>query len=178
MRTAKEVRQELFQKRDWKNDRKPPLVSDGLLSAKQFSFAPICPDDRIGDSGNSLLAQSEKGPARQLFVKHTRLHAAANAYIYAKLAQAFFFFLSQDNRQLFATDFPVDSVYFTHAQTCPTFERIQEQAMNWQEYFRLRVLHDICRFVKHIGQRTRKEKARRAVSWGRGWSGGCGQRVA
>ena len=76
------------------NDRKPPLVSDGLLSAKQFSFAPICPDDRIGDSGNSLLAQSEKGPARQLFVKHTRLHPAANAYIYAKLAQAFFFFLS------------------------------------------------------------------------------------
>ena len=37
---------------------------------------------------------------------------------------------------------------------------------------------DGCRFVKHIGQRTRKEKARRAVSWGRGWSGGCGQRVA
>ena len=35
-----------------------------------------------------------------------------------------------------------------------------------------------CRFVKHIGQRTRMEKASQGASWESCWSGGYGQRAA
>ena len=60
------------------NALKPKLDTEDVLETADFIFSPIRPFDRVGDSGNLLLAKRKVNRREQYLVKHACLcHGAA-----------------------------------------------------------------------------------------------------
>ena len=148
MMTQDTVRSEFQAGKEMENHSKKLAFSPDFLTTGDYSFSAICPKQYEGDSGSLLLAQPKNQTAAALLIKHARLHAAANEFVYSKLAEAMgyavpkasLFHVMPDDRAIFTTDFVVGAPYLIHAQSNPTFAQIREHADNWQDYFRLRAL--------------------------------------
>lgn len=157
MMTQDEIRSKFRIRKQLENRGKELTYSPDFLTTSDYLFSAICPNQYEGDSGSLLLAQPRNQAADALLIKHARLHAAANEFVYSKLAEAMgyavpkaaLFHVMPDDRAIFATDFVVGAPYFIHAQSNPTFTQIREQADNWQEYFCLRALS--CMFLDADG---------------------------
>lgn len=134
------------------NKNKPILVSDDVRNTKDFSFSKITPNNRIGDSGQLLLAKSKANRSERYLVKHEFTDCAANEFVYTKLAQAMnlkmpgavLFQLSPDEkRKIFGTEYIIGTRYLNIIIENPAFVQIRDRASNWKDYIRFRALYDL-----------------------------------
>ena len=126
------------------NALKPKLNTKDVLETADFTFSPIRPFDRVGDSGNLLLTKRKVSRREQYLVKHEFCDCAANEFIYSKLACAMelhipeskLFHISEgEKRKYFKTGYTVGARYLTLSDPGPSYELIRSSAVNWEEYF-------------------------------------------
>ena len=131
------------------NKGKPAPNSSDIVQTTDFIFAPIQPLNRIGDSGQLLLAKRKDDPTQRYLVKHAHTDCACNEFIYTKLAQAMgyrmpdavLFQLSPgEKRTYFETEYIIGERFLHLVNESPSFADIREQARNWRDYFGLYAL--------------------------------------
>lgn len=136
------------------NEDKPPLNSPDVMMTGDYVFTPITPRDRIGDSGQLLLAKKKSDRSHRYLIKHEFTDCAANEFVYTKLAQAmgfkmpdaFLFQLSEgEKRRCFKTEYILGTAFLNLVIESPTYEQIREQAANWQDFFHFRAMYTMCR---------------------------------
>ena len=136
------------------NEGKPPLNSPDVMMTGDYVFTPITPLDRIGDSGQLLLAKKKSDRSQRYLVKHEFTDCAANEFVYTKLAQAMRFkmpdaFLFQfskgEKRRYFKTEYILGTTFLDFVVESPTYEQIREQAANWQDFFHFQAMYTMCR---------------------------------
>lgn len=134
------------------NSNKAQYISSDMKETLDFVFSPIQPIDRIGDSGNLLLAKRKLNHKEQYLVKHAYTDCACNEFIYTKLAQAMgyhmpdavLFHLSKsEKRRCFTTEYIIGLRYLELINKSPTYHEIRELAKNWKEYFAFQALYYI-----------------------------------
>lgn len=125
------------------NASKPPLVSADVLETSDFTFAKFM-IDRVGDSGQLLLAKRKTDRSEQYLVKHAFTDCAANEFVYTKLAQTMGYHMpdaklfrlsSGEKRSYFKTEYIIGEQFLSLIDDDPSFETIQNQASNWQDIF-------------------------------------------
>ena len=141
-----------MENKEAENKHKPPLVSHDVKETSDYVFSPITPGNRIGDSGQLLLAKYKGDRKQQYLVKHAYCDCAANEFVYTKLAQAMdikmpdavLFRLSDgEKRRYFITEYVLGTEYINIKDAVPSYETIREEAINWQDFFRYCALSDI-----------------------------------
>jgi len=134
------------------NALKPTMNSKDVVSTADFMFSPICPLDRVGDSGSLLLAKRKSNRAEQYLVKHEYCDCASNEFVYTKLAQAMgykmpnvvlFEVSPSEKRKCFKTEYIIGAEYLNIIDNNPSFEKIREHAKNWKEYFGFLALYEM-----------------------------------
>lgn len=125
------------------NASKPPLVSADVLETSDFTFAKFM-IDRVGDSGQLLLAKRKTDRSEQYLVKHAFTDCATNEFVYTKLAQTMGYHMpdaklfrlsSGEKRSYFKTEYIIGEQFLSLIDDDPSFETIQNQASNWQDIF-------------------------------------------
>ena len=148
------MRQLRMEDKERENEGKPPLDSPDVMITGDYVFTPITPLDRIGDSGQLLLAKKKADRSQQYLIKHEFTDCAANEYVYTKLAQAmglkrpdaFLFQLSKvEKRRYFKTEYILGTTFLNLVIESPTYEQIREQAANWQDFFHFQAMYTMCR---------------------------------
>lgn len=148
------IRQLRMEDKAIENQHKPLLDSPDVQQTKDYIFSPITPLDRIGDSGQLLLAQKKSDRSQRYLIKHEFTDCAANEYVYTKLAQAmgfkmpdaFLFQLSkEEKRRYFKTEYILGTTFLDLAIESPTYDQIRKQAANWQDYFHFQAMYTMCR---------------------------------
>lgn len=99
------MRQLRMEDKERETGGKPPLNSPDVMMTGDHVFTPIAPLDRVGDSGQLLLAKKKSDRSQRYLIKHEFTGCAANEFVYKKLAQvmgfkmpdAFLFQLSFSN---------------------------------------------------------------------------------
>lgn len=136
------------------NQGKPILNSPDVLQTRDYIFSPITPLDRVGDSGQLLLAKKKSDRSHRYLVKHEFTDCAANEFVYTKLAQAMglkmpdavLFQLSDgEKRRYFKTEYILGTRFLDLVIESPTYQQIREQAINWQDYYRFRAMYTMFR---------------------------------
>lgn len=132
------------------NTGKPELISDDVRKTADFKFTPIRPLNRVGDSGELLLAVNKKDKTERYLIKHEYCDSAANEFVYSKLAHAMglhipksrLFQISEDkNRNCFKSGYTAGAVYLELQDANPSYELIHDCALNWEEYHSFMALY-------------------------------------
>lgn len=135
------------------NQQKPLPDSPDLRQTKDYTFSPITPHGRMGDSGQLLLAKNKAHRNERYLVKHAFTDCAANEFVYTKLAQAMgfkmpdavLFQLSEgEKRRCFQTEYILGTRFLDLAVEAPTYAQIREQAVNWQDFFHFQAMYTMC----------------------------------
>lgn len=135
------------------NKDKPPLSSPDVMMTGDYVFKPITPLDRIGDSGQLLLAKKKSDRSQRYLIKHEYTDCAANEFVYTKLAQAMgfkmpdavLFKLSEgEKRRYFKTEYILGTTFLNLVIEFPSYEQIREQAINWQDFFHFQAMYTMC----------------------------------
>lgn len=138
------------------NQHKPALNSTDVRETKDYVFAPITPLDRIGDSGQLLLAKKKSDHSQQYLIKHAFTDCAANEFVYTKLSQAMgfkmpdavLFQLSEgEKRRHFKTEYILGTMFLDLIVESPTYEQVRELAINWQDFFHFQAMYSMCNEV-------------------------------
>lgn len=125
------------------NAGKPPLRSEDVLETGDFTFSPITPGNREGDSGKLLLAKRRADKTERYLVKHEYCDCAANEFVYFKLARGMglkmptvrLFHLSDgEKRKVSKTGYTVGIEYLDVQKESPSYELIRERAENWEDF--------------------------------------------
>ena len=133
-----------LESKERENRGKPPLSSPDVARTGDFTFSPIRPEGRVGDSGPLLLAKRKSDRGDRYLVKHAYTDCACNEFVYTKLAQAMgyrmpdavlFQFSEGEKRTCFKTEYVIGERYLTVVDAAPTYEKIRERAKNWEHYF-------------------------------------------
>ena len=141
-----------LESKEAENRGKPPLVTPDVEQTQAFTFSPIMPLDRVGDSGPLLLAKRKSNRSERYLVKHAYTDCACNEFIYTKLAVAMgysmpdavlFQFSPGEKRRYFKTEYIIGLRYLDLEIESPTYEEIRARAVNWQQFFSFRALYAI-----------------------------------
>lgn len=142
---------ELRLKGQKENNRfKPALMSDDVLETKDFVFLPIRPGNRVGDSGNLLLARHRRDQSERYLVKHEYCDCPCNEFVYAKLAggmglripeSKLFHISEEDKRRILATGYGVGARYLDVKEAAPSYGLIRECAKNWEDFHSFAALY-------------------------------------
>ena len=128
--------------KEQENQGKPPITSPDVVQTADFVFSQI--PHQEGDSGRLLLAKRKVDRNDRYLVKHAYTDCACNEFIYTKLAQAMgycmpdavLFQLSPgEKRPYFKTEYIIGERYLHVTDSMPTYEKVREQAKNWEHYF-------------------------------------------
>ena len=147
------MRQLRMEDKERENQHKPLLDSPDVRQTKDYVFSPITPRDRIGDSGQLLLAKKKTDRKERYLVKHAFTDCAANEFVYTKLAQAMgfkmpdavLFQLSEgEKRRYFKTEYILGTTFLNLVIESPTYDQIREQAVNWQDFFHFQAMYSMC----------------------------------
>jgi hypothetical protein len=134
------------------NLHKPPIKSSDVKETSAYVFTLIKPGNRIGDSGQLLLAKYKGDRKQQYLIKHAYCDCAANEFVYTKLAQAMdikmpdaaLFRLSEgEKRRYFETEYIFGTMYLSIKDESPSYDTIRREATNWYDYFRYLALFDM-----------------------------------
>lgn len=132
------------------NQGKPPITTPDVVQTADFVFSPI--PHQEGDSGRLLLAKQKADRNQRYLVKHAYTDCACNEFVYTKLAQAMgycmpdavLFQLSPgEKRPYFKTEYIIGEQYLNVTDSAPTYEKVREQAKNWEQYFAFYGLYSI-----------------------------------
>lgn len=125
------------------NAGKPLLVSEDVLETEDFTFSPIRPGNRVGDSGNLLLAKRRKDKMERYLVKHEFCDCPANEFVYSKLAEGMglrmpgvkLFRLSEgEKRRISKTGYMAGIRYLDVREEAPSYDTIRQCARNWGDF--------------------------------------------
>ena len=131
---------------------KPPLTSSDVVETSDYVFSPITPENRIGDSGQLLLAKKKDDRKRQYLVKHAYTDCAVNEFVYTKLAQAMdikmpdavLFRLSEgEKRRYFQTEYILGTKYLNIIKRLADYNIIRNEAINWHDFLCYQALYDM-----------------------------------
>lgn len=132
------------------NKGKPKLISEDVLETEDFNFSPINPLNRVGDSGELLLASSRKDNTEKYLIKHEYCDCAANEFVYSKLARAMglhipesrlFRISENESRDCFKSGYTIGAVYLDVKDPDPSYEKIRNCSSNWEEYYSFMALY-------------------------------------
>lgn len=142
---------ELRLKGQKENNRfKPALMSDDVLETKDFVFLPLRPGNRVGDSGNLLMARHRRDQSERYLVKHEYCDCPCNEFVYAKLAggmglripeSKLFHISEEDKRRILATGYGVGARYLDVKEADPSYGLIRECAKNWEDFHSFAALY-------------------------------------
>ncbi len=131
-----------MESKEQENQEKPPITSPDVVQTADFVFSQI--PHQEGDSGRLLLAKRKVDRNDRYLVKHAYTDCACNEFIYTKLAQAMgycmpdavLFQLSPgEKRPYFKTEYIIGERYLNVTDSMPAYEKVREQAKNWEHYF-------------------------------------------
>lgn len=124
-----------------------------VLNTVDYNFSKKHGIDRVGDSGELLLAYKRENRKERYIVKHYYGDCACNEYVYSKLAYAMdiktpsvkLFNLSQgEKRRYFNTEYIGAIELLDIKKEGVSFEPLsQEQVINWQDHLRFKTLYHL-----------------------------------
>ena len=133
------------------NANKPALVSNDVLKSSDFTFSKSFGIERVGDSGELLLAKSKQNKMEQYIVKHEYTDCACNEFVYYKLANflgiktpavKLFEIVAGEKRKYFKTEFVAGIEYLNIIKENFSVAN-EEQVKNPQDYFKFKALYDM-----------------------------------
>lgn len=135
------------------NKNKPPINSPDILSTTDYNFSKKHGIDRVGDSGNLLLAYNKKNRSEKYIVKHYFSDCACNEFVYSKLGNAMgikvpyvklFSISSGEKRRYFNTEYIAGIEYLNIVKECVSFDFIlSNEVLNWQDFFKYKALYSL-----------------------------------
>lgn len=132
------------------NKDKPLISSTDILYTSNYNFSKNHGIERIGDSGNLLLAFNKKNKSEKYIIKHYFSDCACNEYVYSKLSNAMniripnvklFSISTNEKRNYFHTEYIAGIEYLNIVKDPIDFNsNLRYKASNWQDYFKYKAL--------------------------------------
>lgn len=128
------------------NKNKLSLKSPDILNTKDFIFSKKTGIERIGDSGELLLAYKKEDKTEKYILKHEYTDCACNEFVYSKLARAMdikvpevklFTIDDEEKRKYFKTEYicGIEFLNIVKKEEIDLNFIIKSDVHNWKDYF-------------------------------------------